>query len=32
MNYNIIPKRKLIIKDDYRYRDTIYYLIKNNSF
>ena len=33
MNYNIIPKRKLIIKDDSqsRYRDTIYYLIKNNS-
>ena len=31
MNYNIIPKRKLIIKDNDRYRDTIYYLIKNNS-
>ena len=31
MNYNIISKRKLIINNDIRYRDTIYYLIKNNS-
>ena len=31
MNFNIIPKRKLIKKNDISYRDTIYYFIKNNS-
>jgi len=31
MNYSIISKRKLIKKDNVSYRDTIYYLIKNNS-
>jgi hypothetical protein len=31
MNFNMIPKRKLIKKDNISYRDTIYYFIKNNS-
>jgi hypothetical protein len=31
MDYNVISNRKFRKKDDIKYRDTIYYFIKNNS-